>query len=143
MHFTVGQFRAKLVGQFAAKTLGQFGAKSVDHFQRFFQIDEVISAINTVNKGEIYCCKEAAAKLVTVILKKDSGHSKSLNAHEFTDRETEIVNLICQEYSNKQIANKLSVSKRTVDWYRNKILGKLNVKNTAGIVAYAIKHNIC
>jgi len=50
--------------------------------------------------------------------------------------------LICEEYSAKEIGDKLFHSMRTVEGYRSKILDKMNAKNTAGIVIYAIKHGI-
>ena len=61
---------------------------------------------------------------------------------ELTPREVEIINLICQEFTNKEIAEKLFISPRTVEGHRNRILEKTQCKNIAGVVIYAIEHNL-
>jgi len=105
--------------------------------------DEVLTAIKTVHKGDVYYCKETAEKLLNIIAKRDSEGLKKINKPELSEREKDVMKLICQEFSNKQIATILYISKRTVDWYRNKLLEKLDVKNTAGIVTYALKNKMC
>jgi len=59
-----------------------------------------------------------------------------------SDREKEILILVCQEYSSAQIADKLFISTGTVDTHRKNILIKLGVNNTVGLVKYAIKHKL-
>jgi DNA-binding NarL/FixJ family response regulator len=59
-----------------------------------------------------------------------------------TSREIEVLRLICQEFTNKEIADKLYISPRTVEGYRNSIMEKINAKNTAGIVVYAIENRL-
>lgn len=61
---------------------------------------------------------------------------------EFTIREREIINLICREYSTKEIACKLNTSIRTVDWHRKNMFLKTNSKNSAGMVFYAVKNGL-
>jgi DNA-binding CsgD family transcriptional regulator len=60
----------------------------------------------------------------------------------FTDKEIEIIHLICQEYTTKEIGEKLFMSTRTVDGYRTRLLEKMDVKNSVGIVIYAIQNGI-
>jgi DNA-binding NarL/FixJ family response regulator len=50
--------------------------------------------------------------------------------------------LICEEYTNTEIAEKLNVSKRTIDSHRNSLLEKAGVKNAAGLVLYAVRNGI-
>jgi len=59
-----------------------------------------------------------------------------------SNREKEVMMLIVKELSSVQIAEKLFISKRTVDTHRKNIIAKLKLKNTAGIVKYAIEHGI-
>lgn len=59
-----------------------------------------------------------------------------------TRREKEILQLICQECTMKEIAQKLSLSLRTIEGHRNNLLDKTGSKNTAGLVGFAIKHNL-
>ena len=60
----------------------------------------------------------------------------------FSQREIQIIRLICRQFSNKEIAKQLGLSFRTVEGYRENIIGKMKVKNTAGIVIYAIRNKI-
>jgi DNA-binding NarL/FixJ family response regulator len=62
--------------------------------------------------------------------------------NELSERESEILYMICKGLSNQEIADALFLSKRTVDKHRENILAKTQAKNTAGLVLYAIKHNI-
>ncbi|MCX2451273.1 response regulator transcription factor [Pedobacter sp. PLR] len=59
-----------------------------------------------------------------------------------TQREKEILGLICEELTTAEIADKLSISLRTVDGHRNNLLVKTGAKNVAGLVVFAFKHKI-
>ena len=59
-----------------------------------------------------------------------------------TDREKEVLRLIAQGYSNRQIAQQLSLSVKTVDAHRANIMRKLQIDNLAGLVKYAIRMGI-
>ena len=61
---------------------------------------------------------------------------------QLSDREREILELICNQFTTSEIAKKLYLSPRTVDGYRNNLLSKLGCRNTAGLVAYAIQHQL-
>jgi DNA-binding CsgD family transcriptional regulator len=61
---------------------------------------------------------------------------------ELSDREKDVVKLICQECTNNEIAEKLFISPRTVESHRQRIVEKIGAKNTVGIVIYAIINNI-
>lgn len=77
------------------------------------------------------------------LIKKRRLHNRDLKLNEsLTGRETEILKLICEEYTNKEIADMLFLSQRTVEGHRNRILEKIDCKNTAGMVIYAIENKI-
>ena len=61
---------------------------------------------------------------------------------DLSERELEVVKLICQEYTNQEIAEKLFISPRTVESHRQRAIEKIGAKNTVGMVIYAIIHNI-
>ncbi|MBL7775854.1 MAG: response regulator transcription factor, partial [Saprospiraceae bacterium] len=61
---------------------------------------------------------------------------------ELTARELEILQLICEEYTTAEIADQLYISPRTVDGHRNNLLEKLGCKNVAGLVVYALQHDL-
>lgn len=104
--------------------------------------EEVVQAVTAVYKKETYFCKQTSIKLAQMIAKSKFTPFKPVKKPGFNDRELEIIRLICQEFSNKEIANKLNMSIRTVEGYREKILEKIDAKNVAGLVVYAIKNNI-
>jgi len=58
----------------------------------------------------------------------------------FNERELEILKMICQELSTKEIAERLFISIKTAELYRARLLQKTNSKNTAGVVVFAMKH---
>ena len=66
----------------------------------------------------------------------------SVLPEQLTRREREILQLIAEEYTNPEIAEKLFISPRTVDTHRRNLILKLNAKNTAGLVRYAIKYEL-
>ncbi len=57
-----------------------------------------------------------------------------------TKREVEVLKLIAAEFSNQEVAEKLFISSRTVDTHRRNLLEKLKLKNTAGLVRYAMQN---
>ena len=61
---------------------------------------------------------------------------------EFSEKERAVMCLVCEEKTNKEIADMLHLSTRTIEGYRDRIQEKINAKNSAGIVVYAIKHRI-
>ena len=103
---------------------------------------EILEAIHTVCENNTYYCRKTSSKLASMIVKSKFNPYKKTKAVEFNEREKEIVRYICQQCTAQQIAEKLFLSKRTVEGYRTKILEKMNVKNTAGVVIFALKHNL-
>lgn len=103
------------------------------------EIDQVLRAIKEVSKGESFFSKELLLAIVQNISELKTSQSKSDNLSE---REIEVLHLICKGYSNQEIAEKLFLSKRTIDKHRANILEKTGSKNTASMVMYAIKNKI-
>ena len=104
--------------------------------------DEVADAIKTVYKGEHYYCRTTSHKLAHMIARSKSHNMGKREKVEFTDKEIEVIQLICKELTNKEIADQLFLSVRTVEGYRQRILERMLVKNTVGLVVYAINHGL-
>jgi DNA-binding NarL/FixJ family response regulator len=102
---------------------------------------ELISAIKRVATGQSYFTNEASAVLLGYLSRKEHSN-RGAASNKLTKREIEIISLIANEYTNNQIAEKLYISPRTVDTHRRNLLQKLNAKNTAGLVKYAINHHL-
>ncbi len=99
---------------------------------------ELVNAIQSVANGESYLSKEASDKLVAHIIRSRKESSKKEDEAPLTERETEVLKLIANELGPREIAEKLFISQRTVDTHRRNLMEKLRLKNTAGIVKYAI-----
>lgn len=104
--------------------------------------EQITEAIKTVYMNDPYYCKTTSHKLTNMIAKSRFNPYKKTPRVEFSEREIEIIELVCKELTNKEIGDKLFLSARTVEGHRLKILEKMNVKNTVGLVVYAIKNGI-
>jgi DNA-binding NarL/FixJ family response regulator len=102
--------------------------------------DELEFAINTVANGNNYFSQDLLKKVVIKISKRDK--LKEEEKIKLTRREKEILKCICLGLSNKEIANKLYISPKTVDNHRTNLLSKTSSKNTASLVMCAIKNNL-
>ncbi len=102
-------------------------------------IDEVVKAIKTVYNGGTFFSQEVLYNVVKNIqeVKKDK-----TPAIKLSNRENEILHLICKGFSNQEIAEELNISKRTVDKHRANILDKTNTHNTASLVMYAVENKL-
>jgi len=100
---------------------------------------ELIDAINTIYKGENYFSKEVTEKLK---INNKNLSNRLYSTEELSQREKEILTLIAQEYTATEIADIAFISLNTVNTHRRNLLSKLNVKNTAGLVKYAVENGL-
>lgn len=98
----------------------------------------VIIAINTIMNGKYYFCGHIPKSEIKGLL----GSKNTAEISTFTKREIEIIRLLCQQLTNKEIAKKLFLSQRTVDGHRAKILMKTKAKNIIGVIMHAIKFDL-
>jgi DNA-binding NarL/FixJ family response regulator len=102
------------------------------------KFDTLMRAIKEVSEDKNYFSPEILKKIITNMHKTQNRRTED----ELSEREKEILYNICIGLSNMEIADKLFISKRTVDKHRENILLKTNAGNTAGLVIYAIKNGI-
>ncbi len=95
--------------------------------------DEIRTAIDTVMRGEEYLCTGAKGSLQPKI---------SDGRETLTSREQTILLELAQGHSNKEVANSLNISVRTVETHRNNIKRKLGISSTAGLTRYALEHGV-
>lgn len=103
---------------------------------------ELERGILDVANGESYFSSDLLRNLVVELNKPKEYHNGEGNIVTFTNREEEILKLICQGYNSNEIAEKIFLSNKTVDNYRSKLLEKTGAKNSVGLVIYAIKNKI-
>ena len=112
----------------------------ISHLLKDCDQDEIIEAIYKTTKGEKFICGKIAN---AVLQEKTSGNSEySCQGMNISDREMEIITLIAEGYSNKEVADKLFLSTHTVTTHRKNIMNKLGVNNTAGLVLFAVRENL-
>ncbi|MDP9960684.1 response regulator transcription factor [Chryseobacterium lathyri] len=103
--------------------------------------NEFLKSINVLLLNEIYICDNAKERMINFI-SSDEGKPNLHMKEPLTRREMEILKLICDGFSSKDISEKLFISINTVETHRKRILLKLNAKNSVGIVKYALENHI-
>ena len=104
--------------------------------------EEMLTAIISVASGDSYFSREVSSRLIEYLNKPQISIKNTDKEIPLTNREIEILKLIAQEYSNPEIAEELFISIRTVDTHRRNLIEKLGVKNTAGLVKFAIRKGL-
>lgn len=100
--------------------------------------DEVIETIKKVHQSGFHI----NAHIMQLIRNRRLLVDRKKMLGDLTPREIDVLKLICMECTNKEIGEQLFISARTVEGYRQSILEKTQSKNTAGIVIYAIEHQL-
>ena len=113
-----------------AKKMLQIGAKG--YVTKNSSRDEMFKAIMEVHHGNRYICDEVKSIISEQIM--DDSPSQGINA--LSERELQIVKLIKEGFSSKEISSQLNISLKTVEVHRHNILKKLNLKNSAALVNY-------
>lgn len=98
---------------------------------------ELVKALEKIAGGGIYFSEEVIQEL-----QRSSQRKKETEEAHLTEREIEIIRLIEKEYNNKQIAEALFISERTVETHRKNIFRKTNTNSVIGLVKYAYEHKL-
>ena len=114
-----------------AKKMLQIGAKG--YVTKNSSKEEMIKAILEVNNGNKYICDEIKNNISELVLEENKD---TPNVNALTEREIQIINLIKEGFSSKEIANQLNISLKTVEVHRHNILKKLKLKNSASLVNF-------
>ncbi|WP_258105282.1 response regulator [Marinoscillum sp. MHG1-6] len=103
--------------------------------------NEMKMAFDKIMQGQDYYTQEVYKTIVDSIAQKETKQRLTLET-PLTDREKEILVMIANEHSNKEIADKLYISVRTVESHKRNLLEKTGCKNVAGLVMYAVERGI-
>jgi DNA-binding NarL/FixJ family response regulator len=103
------------------------------------KVDEIITAIKKVKLTGHYFSEKIQNLMINKITGKKVSFTQYKSDVNLTERQREILILICQELTTAEIADKLNLSKRRVESLRQELLNLIGVRNTAGLVVYAVK----
>ncbi len=101
-------------------------------------INELRHAITEVAEGRNWFSSELLQKIIQSMNRKPEQNT----LQDLTEREIEVLKLVCESLTNNEIAKHLNVSYDTVKWHRANLLSKTGSNNTAGLVIYAIKNKL-
>jgi DNA-binding NarL/FixJ family response regulator len=114
-----------------AKKMLQIGARG--YVTKNSSKEEMIKAIMEVQNGNKYICDEIKNNISELVLEENKD---TPNVNALTEREIQIINLIKEGFSSKEIATQLNISLKTVEVHRHNILKKLKLKNSASLVNF-------
>jgi DNA-binding NarL/FixJ family response regulator len=104
--------------------------------------EKLAEAICVVQANGRYYCESTSVKLLQKIVRSKVTIPATEDPSLLTETEKQIVVLICRQLSSKEIADKMCIGLKTVEGHRNKIYEKINVKNMAGLVVFAMKSGL-
>jgi DNA-binding NarL/FixJ family response regulator len=127
-------YRRSFMGQMLKMGAHAFLPKEIE-------LEELLNVINTVyHKGHYFSNEQIDVMRNQLSNKLPEFHSFSKDA--LTEREIDVLKLVCQQFSTKEIAETLFISPKTVETHKTNLMIKTCVKNMAGLVIYAVQNNI-
>ena len=118
-----------------------FKAGASGYLLKDCEFEELVNAVNTVMKGKSYITPEITDMVVDNYV-KSSADSKSSVFSDLTKREREVLQLMAEGLTTKQIGLKLHISPKTVEAHRLKVMDKLDIDNIAQLTKYAIQEGL-
>ena len=103
---------------------------------------EVVKAVREVHKGECYFSQKISRRLIDSIvwqLCNDEGESQ---LDKLSPREIEVLQLVVEGKTSSEIADILSLSPKTIETYRSRLMNKLGIEDIPGLVKFAIQHGL-
>lgn len=125
----------------------EFITKAIDigadgYLPKDTSMKELLEAIRVISHGESYFNKSISDTIIKSMINKSKSKQGAGKKASLTNREIEIVLLVVDGLTNKEIAEKLFISVRTVDSHKNNIMQKLNLKSSVDLVKYAIRNKM-
>lgn len=103
---------------------------------------EVVEAVRAVYRGERYLSQRISDLLTDVSFQGLAGSIEVSPLEQLSLREREILQLVAEGKTSQEIAERLSISSKTVDTYRSRLMRKIGVEDVAGLVKFAIQHGV-
>lgn len=102
--------------------------------------EEFLAALRAVRDGKCYLSPDIAQRIVDAFARP--GEARAMPYSVLTAREREILQLIAEGLSSKEVASQLGISTRTVEAHRNSLMNKLNIHKVAGLVRFAVREGL-
>ena len=103
---------------------------------------ELAAAIEAVYRGESYLSSTAATALVEEYQQKILAEGEQDPYQQLTDREREVLKLVAEGHTSREIAEMLVVSPKTVEWYKSSLMNKLNIHSRTDLIKFAIRKRV-
>jgi len=103
---------------------------------------DLTAAIQAICRGESFLSTSAAAALVEERQQKTNGEEEKDPYQQLTDREREVLKLLAEGHTVREIADALVVSHKTVEWYKTSLMNKLNIHNRTDLIKFAIRKKV-
>ena len=103
------------------------------------EFEELELALEAVEKSGFYFNDQVSKALLSRLVQKQQLVPSFQTQESLSEREKEVLELICREHTTQEIADRIYLSPRTVEGYRNRLLEKTGARNTAGLVVYAAR----
>ncbi|MBN2462840.1 MAG: response regulator transcription factor [Dehalococcoidia bacterium] len=103
---------------------------------------ELASAIQAVYSGDSYLSPSAAKALVQEYQQKTTVEGEKDPYNQLTDREREVLKLVVEGYTAREVADILVISPKTVEWYKTSLMNKINIHNKTDLIKFAIRKGI-
>ena len=121
--------------------LGMLQAGASGYLLKTCSYEELAEALRLVGSGKTYLSAEVAGVVIQSALDQNSGRESHLPGG-LTPREKEVLQLVAEGKSTREIADLLELSERTVETHRRRIMVKLNLKNVAELTRYAVREGL-
>ena len=103
---------------------------------------EVVKAVREVHKGECYFSQKISSRLIDSIVRQLCNDEGESQLDKLSPREIEVLQLVVEGKTSSEIADTLSLSPKTIETYRSRLMNKLGIDDITGLVKFAIQHGL-
>ena len=107
--------------------------------------EHIVNAVNKVSEGNQYFTDDVKEKMMQTLLNgqvKNEGSQDGVLISSLTKREVQVLKLVAQQYSTREIGEELHISESTVETHRKNLMKKVKVKNSVGLAIFALKNEV-
>jgi len=103
---------------------------------------DLLTAIRSVHQGEYYLSAKVRAEVIGTYLRQPLSDEAASGYTKLSEREQQVLLMVAQGHTNREIADMIFLSPRTVEKYRAQVMQKLNLKDLVALIQYAIQHGL-